>query len=102
MAAALGAGDTAPDDKSNVRDVARTIAPSLRPGDLVISTQPEQISALDYYLPDGVRFATLTGEVSDPGVTDWRDGTERLAAASPSATSTRCSTSSSPVSGRCW
>jgi mannosyltransferase len=83
VAAALGAGDTAPDDKSNVRDVARTIAPSLRPGDLVISTQPEQISALDYYLPDGVRYATLTGEVSDPGVTDWRDGTERLAATSP-------------------
>jgi mannosyltransferase len=83
VAAALGAGDTAPDDKSNVREVARTIAPSLREGDLVISTQPEQISVLDYYLPDGVRFATLTGGVSDPGVTDWRDGTERLGATSP-------------------
>jgi mannosyltransferase len=83
VAAALGAGDTAPDDKSNVREVARTIAPSLRAGDLVVSTQPEQISVLDYYLPDGVRFATLTGAVSDTGVTDWRDGTERLGATSP-------------------
>ena len=83
VAALLGIGDGAPDDKSNVREVARTIAPSLRAGDLVIATQPEQIAVLDYYLPDGVRFATLTGAVEDPGVTDWRDGTERLAATSP-------------------
>jgi hypothetical protein len=79
VAAALAAGDTAPDDKSNVRDVARAIGPSLRPGDLVVSTQPEQVSVLKYYLPDGVRFATLTGAVRDTGVTDWRDGPERLA-----------------------
>jgi hypothetical protein len=37
---------------------------------------------LKYYLPDGVRFATLTGAVRDTGVTDWRDGTERLGATS--------------------
>jgi hypothetical protein len=83
VAAALSAGDTAPDEKSNVRSVARTIAPSLQPGDLVIATQPEQISVLDYYLPDGLRYATLTGAVSDTGVTDWRDGTERLGATTP-------------------
>ena len=35
---------------------------------------------LAYYLPEGVRFATLTGPVSDTGITDWRDGTERLGA----------------------
>jgi hypothetical protein len=78
VAAALAAGDGAPDDKSNVRDVAHAIAPSLRPGDLVVSTQPEQVSVLAYYLPDGVRFATLTGGLSDTGVTDWRDGVARL------------------------
>jgi mannosyltransferase len=82
VAAALAAGDTAPDDKSNVRDVARAIAPSLAPGDLVVSTQPEQVPVLDYYLPDGVRFGTLTGPVGDTGVTDWRDGPERLGATS--------------------
>jgi mannosyltransferase len=82
VAAALGAGDTAPDDKSNVRDVAEAIAPSLAPGDIVLSTQPEQVSALAYYLPDGVRFATLTGALRDSGVTDWRDGPERLGATS--------------------
>jgi mannosyltransferase len=82
VAAALAAGDTAPDDKSNVRDVAEAIGPSLRAGDLVVSTQPEQVSVLAYYLPDGVRFATLTGAVKDTGVTDWRDGPERLGATS--------------------
>ena len=82
VAAALAAGDTAPDDKSNVRGVANAIAPSLAPGDLVVSTQPEQVSVLEYYLPDGLRFATLTGEVRDTGVTDWRDGPEQLGATS--------------------
>src|SRR4051794_1378383 len=82
VAAALGAGQTAPDDKSNVRDVAQAIGPSLRAGDVVLSTQPEQVSALRYYLPKGVKFATLTGPVEDSGVTDWRDGTERLGATS--------------------
>jgi len=82
VAAALGAGQTAPDDKSNVRDVAEAIGPSLRAGDVVLSTQPEQVSALRYYLPKGVKFATLTGPVEDSGVTDWRDGTERLRATS--------------------
>jgi mannosyltransferase len=82
VAAALAAGDSAPDDKSNVRDVTDAIAPSLAPGDLVVSTQPEQVSVLAYYLPDGVRFATLTGAVRDTGVTDWRDGPERLGATS--------------------
>ncbi len=82
VAAALGAGQTAPDDKSNVRDVAEAIGPSLRAGDVVLSTQPEQVSALRYYLPKGVKFATLTGPVEDSGVTDWRDGTKRLGATS--------------------
>jgi hypothetical protein len=82
VAAALAAGDMAPDDKSNVRDVAEAIGPSLRPGDLVVSTQPEQVSVLRYYLPHGVRFATLTGALKDTGVTDWRDGADRLAATS--------------------
>jgi hypothetical protein len=78
LVAALWAADGAPSEKSNVRDVATSIAPSLRPGDLVVATQPEQISVLDYYLPGGLRFATLTGPVADTGVTDWRDGVERL------------------------
>jgi mannosyltransferase len=83
VVALFWAGDGAPPNKSNVREVAEAIGPSLRPGDLVVSTQPEQVSVLAYYLPDGLRYATLTGAVSDTGVTDWRDGPERLRATSP-------------------
>jgi mannosyltransferase len=83
VAAALSAGDSAPDDKSNVRDVSRAISASLAPGDLVIATQPEQVSVLAYYLPEGLRYATLTGALTDTGVTDWRDGPERLGATTP-------------------
>jgi mannosyltransferase len=74
----LWALDGAPSEKSNVRAVAEAIGPSLRTGDLVVATQPEQVPVLHYYLPDGLRFATLTGPVRDRGVTDWRDGVERL------------------------
>jgi mannosyltransferase len=70
-------------DKSNVRQVSAAIAPSLAPGDVVVSTQPEQVPVLHHYLPPGLRYATLTGYVKDAGVTDWRDGVERLRATSP-------------------
>ena len=78
----MWAQDAAPVEKSNVRAVAHAIGPSLAPGDLVISTQPETIPVLHYYLPDGLRYATLTGEVQEYGVWDWRDGVERLEATS--------------------
>ena len=78
LVAVIWAGDGAPSEKSNVRDVADAIAPSLRPGDLVVSTQPEQVPVLSYYLPQGLRYATLWGPVQDVGVTDWRDGVQRL------------------------
>jgi mannosyltransferase len=82
LVAVLWGVDGPPSEKSNVRDVAESIGPSLRPGDLVVATQPEQIPVLDYYLPGGLRYATLTGEVDDTGVTDWRDGVKRLRATS--------------------
>ena len=74
--------DVWPTTKSNVRDVAAAIGPSLSPGDVVVSTQPEQIPVLHHYLPPGLRYATLTGYVKDVGVTDWRDGVDRLEASS--------------------
>jgi mannosyltransferase len=79
----MWAQDSAPVEKSNVRAVAHSIAPSLKPGDLVISTQPETIPVLHYYLPDGLRYATLTGEQTDLGVWDWRDGVQRLEQTTP-------------------
>lgn len=85
LVALLGLGNTGLATKSNVRNVAEAIAPSLRPGDLVISTQPEQAPALAYYLAEeeGLRWATLFGPLEDLGVTDWRDGVERLEATTP-------------------
>jgi mannosyltransferase len=78
----LWAARGAPDDKSNVRDIAQHISPSLAPGDAVVSTQPEQIPVLHHYLPEGLRYWTLWGPVSELGVADWRDGVEHLAATS--------------------
>jgi hypothetical protein len=78
----MWAQDAAPVEKSNVRAVAHNIGPSLAPGDLVISTQPETVPVLHYYLPDGLRYATLTGELTEVGVWDWRDGVQRLEATS--------------------
>jgi hypothetical protein len=64
--------------KSNVRAVAAEVKPVVRPGDLVVSTQPEQVPVLHRYLPDGVIYLTPMGVVWDPTVTDWRDGTAKL------------------------
>jgi len=69
-----------PPSKSNVRTVSTGVAPSIRPGDLVVSTQPEQVPALNRYLPEGVVYLTPMGLVSDPRQTDWRDGLQRLRA----------------------
>ncbi len=79
----MWAQDEAPVEKSNVRAVSNAIGPSLAPGDLVISTQPETIPVLHYYLPEGLKYATLTGGVTDTGVWDWRDGVTRLDATTP-------------------
>ncbi|HEY3183149.1 MAG TPA: glycosyltransferase family 39 protein [Gaiellaceae bacterium] len=73
-------------DKSDVREVAALVAPSLRPGDLVISTHPEQTPLVRYYLGGGLRYANLLGPMPDPQLFDWRDAVERLTDARPRAT----------------
>jgi len=78
LVAIMWTGTAGRPEKSNVRSVSESLAPSLRPGDLVISAQPEQLPVLAHYLPDGLRWATLWGPVEDLGVTDWRDGVQRL------------------------
>ena len=87
LTALLWLGLNGPSAKSNVRAVAHAIAPSLAPGDLVISTQPEQAPVLHHYLTANdlgdLRWATLWGPLTDLGVTDWRDGVDRLGATSP-------------------
>ncbi len=66
------------DAKSNVAAVAAVMRPHLRPQTLVLSTQPEQVPAIAYDLPQMTRFATPLGAVADPRVMDWRNALTRL------------------------
>ena len=72
--------------KSNVRAVTTMVQTWVTPGDLVVSTHPEQLPLLAYYLPDGLRYATALGPQPDTRIFDWRDATERLRAARPRPT----------------
>lgn len=66
--------------KSNARAVAGSAAVDVRSGDLVISTQPEQVPVLQRYLPAGVVYLTPLGIPADPRLTDWRDALPQLRA----------------------
>jgi mannosyltransferase len=76
----LGGG---PSEKSNVAGASAAVAAGLEPGDLVVSTQPEQVPVLAHYLPGGLRYATPLGPVADPEVMDWRDALPRLETTEP-------------------
>jgi mannosyltransferase len=75
--------------KSNARSLSQSIEQIVTGGDLVVSTQPEQLSLIAYYLPDVVRYADSLGPVEDPRVFDWRNAVDRLRAAKPTPTSDR-------------
>lgn len=66
------------ESKSNTRSVAGSIQPIVNPGDLVVSTQPETLPLLAYYLSDGVRYADALGPVADARMFDWTDALSRL------------------------
>jgi hypothetical protein len=79
-------GFTMHDDKENARGVAARLATVVHPGELVVSTHPEQIPVLRYYLnrypvAQNLRYATTMGPVQDPQVFDWYDAVKRLRAA---------------------
>ncbi len=69
-------------DRSNARALAEAAGP-LPPGTTVVSTQPEQVPLLAYYLGDEHRFVTPLGPVADPLVMDWRGALDRLRSAEP-------------------
>ena len=71
------------ENKSNAADLGAAVEDTLKPGDLVITLQPEQAPLMDYTLPPGLDEATQLGEVEIQGVMDWRDAQERLQAATP-------------------
>jgi hypothetical protein len=66
--------------KSNVAQVAGTLGNRLPDGSLVVTTQPEQVPALRYYLGARLRYVTPLGVVADPQVMDWRDALAHLRA----------------------
>jgi hypothetical protein len=76
----------APQYKSDMRDIGGEMAPLLAPGDLVISGQPEQVPLMWYYLPNGLRYASTLGGVSDPRYMNWVYALRRLEHAAPQAT----------------
>lgn len=84
LVAVMWLAQNGPSEKSNARELAAALEPALAPGDLVLSTQPEQVPVLHHYLRDapGLRWATVTGPLTELGVTDWRDGVDRLRASS--------------------
>ncbi len=79
-------GFRAEEQKSNARDVAARFGPTLERGDLLVSTQPEQVPVLAYYFGDEVAYASPLGPFPDTRVMDWRDVVPKLAAARPETT----------------
>jgi mannosyltransferase len=69
--------------KGDVQPLAEAVGPMLDAGDWVIAIQMEELPVLDYYLPDGLRFANAAGPKASPEVVDWRDATARMSEATP-------------------
>jgi mannosyltransferase len=72
--------------KDNVAAIAAAARSQLRPGDVVVLSQTEQLAVLHYYLPPGLTYITPTGVVTDAQVVDWRYLVARLQAADPCRT----------------
>ena len=66
-------------DKENARQLAASLG-RLQPGELVVSTHPEQVAVLRYYIGPGHRWRTTLGPTPDAQVFDWRDAVSRLRA----------------------
>jgi hypothetical protein len=71
------------DNKENARAIAAGVAADIRPGDLVLSTHPEQVPVLRHYLGPGYLWATTLGPVPDTQVMDWRDALDRIRVITP-------------------
>jgi mannosyltransferase len=69
------------ENKSNAADLAAAVSNTMRPGDLVVTLQPEQAPLMHYHLRNDMTEATELGEVKTKGVMDWRDAQKRLEAA---------------------
>ena len=66
------------DEKSNVAKLERLFGDRIRPGDVILSTQPEQVPVIAYYFGYEHEYASPLGPVPEPRVMDWRDALPRL------------------------
>ncbi len=71
------------ENKSNAADLAAAVSDDMRPGDLVVTLQPEQHPLIHYHLRNDMTEATELGEVKRKGVMDWRDVQDELENATP-------------------
>jgi mannosyltransferase len=76
-------------NKSDVHRVGYVVRPFVKPGDVIVSTQPEQVPVLHFYFPKGLRWADGIGWVKDPTYMDWRDALDRYRAAHPTTVAGR-------------
>ena len=81
----LWAGYSVHDDKENARQISAGVSRFMRHGELVVSTHPEQVPVLRYYLGGGYHFATTMGPVPDARIFDWRNAVARLRASNMQA-----------------
>lgn len=72
--------------KSDVRDIGANLQGYMKPGDLVLVGQPEQVPVVNYYMPPGLRYGNTIGPVADPRYMDWADALEHIRAAAPAPT----------------
>jgi len=73
-------------NKSNMHRVAVLLEDRVAPGDIVVSTHPEQVPVAAFYFPDGLRWASGMGWFEDTRIFDWRDALERYREARPRRT----------------
>jgi mannosyltransferase len=71
-------GYSVKNDKENAKGITTGARAYLKAGDLIVSTHPEQVPVLRYYLGPGYRWATTLGPLHDPLIFDWRDAVSRL------------------------
>jgi mannosyltransferase len=71
--------------KSDLRDIATAVRGQMRPGDIVINAQPEQVPAAAYYLGPQFRYASpLAAHLDrDPYLMDWYDAVRHARATNP-------------------
>jgi hypothetical protein len=67
-----------PNSKSNVASALDANRPHFRTDPLVLSTQPEQVPTIFYYMRQPAEYVTPLGRVPIPGVMDWRDALTRF------------------------